>query len=334
MSRAWRLLEPLPLLGPALWRAEDDGGREGLAEVLDGAPVPWVDRLRAAAPPGMRLPESATAGGRPILAFGELPSLRMARVHDAHGCRAMAGWLGGLLGAVPPEAMPPKILLLGQEPPGALAVPCARPDRWSAPERPAAPSQAAPYLFAALLHAAVSGKSPQDAPYVFRPLGRFLPDVDARGAELVQACLHPSPEARPGLRTVVEAFAGPAAPPGRPVAGDGGTRLLDAGPATVLLPLSFAEVEWRGVRARHALVPGDNLLGRGVDADVPLPAEDDAASRRHAKLALAGERFVIEDLGSRNGTLVNGRRITAATEVRAGDEVRLGQTIVRIVTGT
>jgi pSer/pThr/pTyr-binding forkhead associated (FHA) protein len=47
-------------------------------------------------------------------------------------------------------------------------------------------------------------------------------------------------------------------------------------------------------------------------------------SRRHAFLGRGEGRWWLEDRGSRNGTYVNGRRLTGATEVRPGDEIALG----------
>jgi FHA domain/Domain of unknown function (DUF1707) len=63
------------------------------------------------------------------------------------------------------------------------------------------------------------------------------------------------------------------------------------------------------------------VLGRSRACDVVLA--DDSVSRRHAMLVREGDRVVLTDLGSTNGTLVNGRWVTQA-EVRPGDQVRLG----------
>ena len=63
------------------------------------------------------------------------------------------------------------------------------------------------------------------------------------------------------------------------------------------------------------------VLGRSRACDVVLA--DDSVSRRHAMLVREGGRVVLTDLGSTNGTLVNGRWVTQA-EVRPGDRVRLG----------
>ena len=66
-------------------------------------------------------------------------------------------------------------------------------------------------------------------------------------------------------------------------------------------------------------------LGRDPRSDLPLdPNQDLDASTRHAAVVRSGDGFVLRDLGSRNGTFVNGHRISADHELKAGDRVRLG----------
>ena len=63
---------------------------------------------------------------------------------------------------------------------------------------------------------------------------------------------------------------------------------------------------------------------------VAASAEDPAASRKHAQLWRDGEHWYLRDLGSLNGTRVNGVRVIEATEVRAGDRVSLGGASYRL----
>jgi DNA-binding winged helix-turn-helix (wHTH) protein len=65
-----------------------------------------------------------------------------------------------------------------------------------------------------------------------------------------------------------------------------------------------------------------NLLGR--ERDCVARIEHATISRHHASIVITGTTALLQDLGSRNGTWVNGRRIGEPTELEDGDEVRLG----------
>jgi DNA-binding winged helix-turn-helix (wHTH) protein len=71
-----------------------------------------------------------------------------------------------------------------------------------------------------------------------------------------------------------------------------------------------------------ALAEGDYVLGRHADSIVPLDV--DVVSRRHALLRIGQGRAVLEDLGSHNGTFVNGERLTGPTPLSDSDEFKLG----------
>ena len=77
----------------------------------------------------------------------------------------------------------------------------------------------------------------------------------------------------------------------------------------------------RGGRA-FPLREGENVVGRGTDANVRI--DHPSVSRRHARVVVRGGRAVLEDLQSRHGTFVGGRRLDAAVELRDGDVVGLG----------
>jgi hypothetical protein len=93
---------------------------------------------------------------------------------------------------------------------------------------------------------------------------------------------------------------------------------------------SFIVVAGPGRRAGSTLkVSSASVAGREAGSSIRLDG-DDFASSRHAKLEPGTEGVWVEDLGSTNGTFVNGERITARTLVRAGDTVRIGQTELRL----
>jgi diguanylate cyclase (GGDEF)-like protein len=66
-------------------------------------------------------------------------------------------------------------------------------------------------------------------------------------------------------------------------------------------------------------------VGRGAGADVRLV--DEGISRFHARIRQDGEHLIVEDLGSRNGTFVNGERVTAK-RLDDGDKIQIGRTTV------
>ncbi len=64
------------------------------------------------------------------------------------------------------------------------------------------------------------------------------------------------------------------------------------------------------------------LLGRGDQADIRL--EDGFASSQHARLIPQGDVMVLEDLGSTNGTYLNGEPLRGPQPLHAGDRIRIG----------
>jgi len=68
------------------------------------------------------------------------------------------------------------------------------------------------------------------------------------------------------------------------------------------------------------------LIGR--DASNGIAINDAEVSRKHAKLSLQGSAYVIQDLGSTNGSFVNGQRITGSQVLNPGDMVSFGENIV------
>jgi DNA-binding CsgD family transcriptional regulator len=77
-----------------------------------------------------------------------------------------------------------------------------------------------------------------------------------------------------------------------------------------------------GIR-RADLVGGRVTVGKGTGNDIVL--EDPTVSRLHASLEEFAEGWCVTDLGSSNGTFVNGNRIWGAHRLRHGDEIRVGR---------
>ncbi len=66
------------------------------------------------------------------------------------------------------------------------------------------------------------------------------------------------------------------------------------------------------------------ILGRAADATVVL--EDDFASTHHASLTPNGSQWIVEDLGSTNGTLIDRTKVTKPTVLNPGSTLRIGRT--------
>ena len=71
------------------------------------------------------------------------------------------------------------------------------------------------------------------------------------------------------------------------------------------------------------------IVGRSSDLDMVLV--EDMVSRRHAKISVNGDTVTIQDLGSTNGTFVNGERVDRMT-LTDGDRVLIGTSIIKLVT--
>ena len=95
------------------------------------------------------------------------------------------------------------------------------------------------------------------------------------------------------------------------------------------LKLRFVAGKYEGGEFRLP-AEGEVLIGRG--AELPVVLAEDMVSRKHARLTIRGEQVRIEDLGSTNGTFVNGERVKSA-ELKAGDRVLIGTSIMKLLAG-
>jgi DNA-binding winged helix-turn-helix (wHTH) protein len=72
---------------------------------------------------------------------------------------------------------------------------------------------------------------------------------------------------------------------------------------------------------------GEHVLGRLPDAKVWI--DSTSVSRRHARVVVSAGRATLEDLGSKNGTWLRGRRLTEPCELVDGDVITLGPAVLR-----
>ena len=90
-----------------------------------------------------------------------------------------------------------------------------------------------------------------------------------------------------------------------------------------LVPLSLGPADAPVISLQRPVI----LVGRHPECDVRIDVPE--VSRRHCCLALASERVMIRDLGSRNGVRVNGRVVDESI-LRPGDEVAIAQFLYRL----
>jgi pSer/pThr/pTyr-binding forkhead associated (FHA) protein len=79
---------------------------------------------------------------------------------------------------------------------------------------------------------------------------------------------------------------------------------------------------------RISLTDTPMLIGRANDSTLVLT--DDYASTRHARISLADGRWVIEDLGSTNGTYVGSRQVDGPVPLDAKVPIRIGKTVLEL----
>jgi ABC-2 type transport system ATP-binding protein len=91
--------------------------------------------------------------------------------------------------------------------------------------------------------------------------------------------------------------------------------------------VTLAIVEGTDV-GREIAVTARALIGRDPGADVVIT--DSEVSSRHASVALADGGLVLEDLGSTNGTFVNGQSVSGPQQLKSGDRIRLGATVLEV----
>ena len=75
-------------------------------------------------------------------------------------------------------------------------------------------------------------------------------------------------------------------------------------------------------RREWLLAEGSNLVGR--DRDCAVRIDSATLSRRHARIVVTGGETTVEDLGSKNGTHVNGQRVEQPVALRDSDQIQVG----------
>ena len=80
-----------------------------------------------------------------------------------------------------------------------------------------------------------------------------------------------------------------------------------------------------------SLTETEITVGRDIHAGIVINVPE--VSRRHARLQMRSGEYILEDLGSTNGTFVNGKRLSAPYTLRSGDTIKLGEAIKLVFQG-
>lgn len=96
------------------------------------------------------------------------------------------------------------------------------------------------------------------------------------------------------------------------------------------MPELILEIVEGDEAGRQAALTGPIEIGR--DASSTLALQDEQMSRHHARVSAQGDRAIVEDLGSTNGTYVNEQPIEGPRALQAGDRIRVGLTVLELRT--
>ncbi len=92
---------------------------------------------------------------------------------------------------------------------------------------------------------------------------------------------------------------------------------------------TFVVIEPRELRGTRFHLSSLLTIGRSSEADISI-ANDSYASQQHARIEVRADGIWIVDLGSTNGTFVNGNRVSADKSLRKGDRIQTGSTVLEM----
>ena len=99
--------------------------------------------------------------------------------------------------------------------------------------------------------------------------------------------------------------------------------------------MQAARLHWQFPPGReHSLVIEKDLIVIGRSRDCDIAILDERVSRRHAEIYFDGDNFLVSDLGSYNGTLLNGERLESTRPLQQGDQLQIGPVTLRFETHT
>ncbi len=131
------------------------------------------------------------------------------------------------------------------------------------------------------------------------------------------------------VRQPANAPAAPASSPTSPAGSSpkSGKRTTKPPKGRGTLPARLLILEPKERRGTTFAVTGTVSIGRDGDNTVQI-TDDSFISSHHARVSIAGVHVVVDDLGSTNGTFLNGTRLTVQRTVHIGDRIQLGNTVL------
>lgn len=93
-------------------------------------------------------------------------------------------------------------------------------------------------------------------------------------------------------------------------------------------PRKLAVIEGDSLKGKSFELGDELIIGRADKCHIKI--EDPYASQVHARVYPKGDSFMVEDLGSTNGTYVNRRRISSALGLQRGDQIKIGKTVMEL----
>lgn len=93
-------------------------------------------------------------------------------------------------------------------------------------------------------------------------------------------------------------------------------------------PRKVAVIEGENLKGKTFELNGELVIGRSDKCHLML--DDPYVSQVHARLFPRGDAFLVEDMGSTNGTYLNRKRLTAPTELKRGDRIKIGKTVLEL----
>jgi pSer/pThr/pTyr-binding forkhead associated (FHA) protein len=114
----------------------------------------------------------------------------------------------------------------------------------------------------------------------------------------------------------------PAAPPAAPSPARAQARKAKR------VPKKAVVVEGDALKGKSFQLGSELIIGRGEKCHVKL--DDPYVSQAHARIFAKGDSYVVEDLGSTNGTYLNRSRLSSPVELQRGDRVKIGKTVLEM----